>query len=48
MIKRILITAITSAALLMGTTMYAQKPEKKEPKEPKLLKETQFDKKIKR
>jgi hypothetical protein len=48
MIKRILIIAIASAALLLGTTMYAQKPEKKEPKEPKLLKEKKFDKKIKR
>jgi hypothetical protein len=48
MIKRILIIAIASAALLMGTTMYAQKPEKKEPREPKLLKEKKFDKKIKK
>jgi hypothetical protein len=47
MIKRILIIAIASAALLLGTTMYAQKPEKKEPKEP-ILKEKKFDKKIKR
>jgi hypothetical protein len=29
MIKRILITAIAAVALLFGTTMYAQKPEKK-------------------
>jgi hypothetical protein len=35
MIKRILIIAIASAALLMGTTMYAEKAQKKEPKEPK-------------
>ena len=36
MIKRILIIAIASVALLLGTTMYAQKPEKKEQtKEPK-------------
>jgi hypothetical protein len=33
MIKRILIIAIASAALLLGTTMYAQKPEKKEPED---------------
>jgi WD40 repeat protein len=48
MIKRLLIIAIASAALLLGTTMYAEKPEKKETKEPKLLKEKKFDKKIKR
>jgi WD40 repeat protein len=48
MIKRLLIIAIASAALLMGTTVYAQKPEKKGPKEPKLLKEKKFDKKIKK
>jgi hypothetical protein len=35
MIKRLLIIAIASTALLVGTTMYAQKPEKKETKEPK-------------
>ena len=48
MIKRILIIAIAATALLIGSTMYAQKPEKKQPKEPKLLKEKKFDKKIKR
>jgi hypothetical protein len=36
MIKRVLIIAIASAALLMGTTVYAQKPEK-EPKEPRIV-----------
>ena len=30
-----MITAMASIALLMGTTMYAQKPEKKETKQPK-------------
>jgi hypothetical protein len=37
MIKRLLIIAIASAALLMGTTMYAQKPEKKQPKGPRIM-----------
>jgi hypothetical protein len=37
MIKRTLITAMVSVTLLMGTTMYAQKPEKKQPKEPRIV-----------